>query len=499
MGRNRTTTLAVDPAVADSALAALAADGDLGAFEELYRRHAQAAWRVAQAVTRNAEDASDAVADAFTRVLKALPAGRLRDSANFRSYLLTATRNAALDVHRRTGRVRPTGDHQVFDSPSGDLPSEATLDKADVAMVAAAFSGLPERWRSVLWLTEVEGIPAREAAGMLGVSANGVAQLAVRARAGLRERFLQAHLTKSGIDEGCRTTVDRLGAYAAGALAPRDLAKVDQHLAACQGCRERLAALEELGTNLRRVVIPIPLGLAALAATNFEMASASAAAATATPAASSATPAWLLKAQRPLVVASVGLFAAGIVGMGVVGQPDTPRGGRGRPTSVPSELAAPPAVAFVPASSVGSAGFGAASTGGAGASSSTEDETPDRVRGFDDDAAFPLEGGDDSLALPTDDGPPVTTTDNPPGDDDGEEPPPPPPPPPTPVAQVTVTVNAGGTTAAVGAGAGDGSCSGIKVGPVAPDCALAPPPDDGKAVTVETGGSRLPTQTVPLP
>ncbi|HEX9970370.1 MAG TPA: sigma-70 family RNA polymerase sigma factor, partial [Acidimicrobiales bacterium] len=281
MGRNRTGALAADPAATDGVLAALAADGDVPAFEELYRRHAQAAWRVAQAVTRNAEDASDAVAEAFTRVLKALPAGRLRDNANFRSYLLTSTRNAALDVHRRTGRVKSTDDDTVFDSASGDVPSDAAIDKADLAMVAAAFSNLPERWRSVLWLTEVEGIPAREAAGMLGVSANGVAQLAVRARAGLRERFLQAHVGERGIKAECRTTVDRLGAYVAGALAPRDLAKVDQHLAGCADCRTRLAELEELGSSLRRIVIPIPLGLGALVVGKATAASAATAATTA--------------------------------------------------------------------------------------------------------------------------------------------------------------------------------------------------------------------------
>src|SRR5437879_12479882 len=52
----------------DAELAARAAANHVGAFEELYRRHSGAAWRVAQAVTGNREDAADAVAGAFTRV-----------------------------------------------------------------------------------------------------------------------------------------------------------------------------------------------------------------------------------------------------------------------------------------------------------------------------------------------------------------------------------------------------------------------------------------------
>ncbi|MBW3669666.1 MAG: sigma-70 family RNA polymerase sigma factor [Actinobacteria bacterium] len=496
MGRNRTGTLATDPAATDGTLAALAADGDVAAFEELYRRHAQAAWRVAQSVTRNREDAADAVAEAFTRVLKALPAGRLRDNANFRSYLLTSARNAALDVHRRTGRVRPTGDSAVFDSPSGNTPSDTAEDKADIAMVAAAFSNLPERWRSVLWLTEVEGIPAREAATMLGVSANGVAQLAVRARAGLRERFLQAHLAGHGVEARCSPTVERLGAYVAGALAPRDLAKVDQHLAGCETCRERLADLEDLGSSLRRIVLPFPLGLAALALGKFEaQAAAALAAATGAAAAgsSSGTPTWLLKAQRPLAVASAGLIAAGIVGIGVVGQPDDIlRPGGFRRTPPPADLAAP-AVSFVPAgsfsspSATGTVGTGSSgvsgSTGGAtgagddGASTTAfDDASPneERERSLPDDT-----GGNGGNGTTTTTTPPTNTTSTPPTTA------------PEPKAQLTVTVNGGSAgSATVAAGTGDGSCTAIKVGPVHPSC-TTPPPSSDKTVVIETDGSLL--------
>jgi Zn finger protein HypA/HybF involved in hydrogenase expression len=81
----------------------------------------------------------------------------------------------------------------------------------------------------------------------LGLSPNGVAQLAVRARAGLRESFLQAHLADGAALGACRFTVERLGAYASGASCARDIAKVDQHLALCPACRGRLAELQEVG------------------------------------------------------------------------------------------------------------------------------------------------------------------------------------------------------------------------------------------------------------
>jgi len=180
---------------ADAELAAKAAKGDREAFEELYRRHARTAMRVAYRITGNIHDASDAVSDAFARVMQALPKGQLDQPARFRPYLMTATRHAAVDVLRRAGRAVPAGSDDALE-PAETLagPSEKLIDATDSALVASAFRDLPERWRSVLWLTEVEQVPTREAAPMLGLSPNGVAQLAVRARAGLRERYLQAHL-----------------------------------------------------------------------------------------------------------------------------------------------------------------------------------------------------------------------------------------------------------------------------------------------------------------
>jgi RNA polymerase sigma factor (sigma-70 family) len=246
-------------------------DGSAEAFEELYRRHATAAWRVAQAVAHNPDDASDAVAEAFTRVFKVLPTGRLTQDVAFRPYLLAAVRNAAIDGLRKSGRVRPTDEIERFDHQAyGSGPSERLMIGDDRLKMAEAFANLPERWRSVLWMTEVEGMPARDVAKLLGLSANGVAQLAVRARAGLRDRYLQAHVRNHAAPR-CVFTVEHLGAYIGGGLSPRDLAKVDQHLADCADCRERVVELEDVGSTLRRIALPLPAGLGAVALKRFRL------------------------------------------------------------------------------------------------------------------------------------------------------------------------------------------------------------------------------------
>lgn len=347
----------------DNELTGRAAGGEVAAFEELYRRHADAAWRVAQAVTGNPHDAADAVSDAFTRVFQALPT-RLKDGDHFRPYLLACTRNAAIDVLRRNGRLSPTESEQLDRPAIGNEPAELLVGDIDSSLVTRAFRSLPERWRSVLWLTEVEGIPPREAADMLGLSPNGVAQLAVRARTGLRERFLQAHLGDVEVLAECRYSVDRLGAYVAGGLAPRDVAKVDQHLAGCSACTDRQAELAEIEPSLlRRAALPLPAGLAALVLGRWELAGTGAAVAAgaggsagvaagagiaggglAAVAGSTAVGVGGLAAvvATPVgaTVASVALFVAAVVGVGAM-TPDTNRPPEPAPVVVAADLSEP--------------------------------------------------------------------------------------------------------------------------------------------------------------
>jgi RNA polymerase sigma factor (sigma-70 family) len=305
------STIDVEP---DNVLVHRAAGGDSRCFEELYRRHAPAAWRVAYAVAGNPDDAADAVSDAFTRVFQVLPEGRPQATEAFRPYLLAATRNAALDGLRKQGRLTPTPSIEHLEKPSTkDLAADQVLDSVDSNLVAVAFRSLPERWRSVLWLTEVEGIPAREAAPMLGVSANGLAQLAVRARAGLRQRFLQAHL-RAPVARACQFPVDKLGAYIAGGLSPRETAKVDQHLAGCADCRQQVEELEDLGSLLRRVVTPVPLALAAVSLSKWKLAMKSVSMVSRNPA--------LSQARKPIAAAAVALFALGVIGATVLDRPN---------------------------------------------------------------------------------------------------------------------------------------------------------------------------------
>ena len=162
----------------DHVLAHRASEGDSQAFEELYRRHAPAAWRVAYAVAGNPDDAADAVSDAFTRVFQALPAGRLALNEQFRPYLLAATRNAALDGLRRLGRLQPTDAVEDLQRPSADAASEWAVDAVDSVLPGG---------RRLAWLVLAALILGMAALAVSRLLRRRTAELATRASERARE------------------------------------------------------------------------------------------------------------------------------------------------------------------------------------------------------------------------------------------------------------------------------------------------------------------------
>lgn len=231
---------------------AAAADGEQAAFGELYRRHMDRAHSAARGVAPNPHDTADAVSDAFANVFRIVRAGRFPENVKFEAYIVTAARRSAIDHLRRTSRMVP-GDDMDRAEPQSLMvrPSEQVVSVENAALVVRAFMGLTTRQRAVLYLTDVECMPMQEAADLLGITPNTCAQRAVRARAKLRESYLQAHVAPSA-EPSCRVTAEKLGAYVGTGLSSRDERDVEAHLAGCETCRYRVAELRDIGVVLRR-------------------------------------------------------------------------------------------------------------------------------------------------------------------------------------------------------------------------------------------------------
>jgi RNA polymerase sigma factor (sigma-70 family) len=239
----------------DATLIASVRRGNTDAYGVLYERHLVAAKRAAACLVTTPSEREDLVAEAFTRVLHTLRTGRGPDE-EFRPYLLVTMRHLAINAARRAPSTALFADVPDAYLPPGDDPIMARLSSSDAAN---AFAGLPERWRVVLWHTEVEGESPAAIAPMLGMTPNSVAALAYRAREGLRQAYLKLHLPDAEQKE-CRATTNKLAGWVRHSISAPQRRKVSAHLDRCPRCRQVADGLKQVNGSLRAVLAPALLG-----------------------------------------------------------------------------------------------------------------------------------------------------------------------------------------------------------------------------------------------
>lgn len=247
--------------ISDADLVLRTRSGDRAAFGELWRRHYRSGIVVAGSIT-STFDADDLVQEAYARIYQSIVRGG-GPTGSFRAYLFTSIRNTAAGWGRAK-RESPIDELEFVPDPDAD--AHATDDALDRSLTAQAFRSLPERWQEVLWYTEIEQMKPAEIAPLLGMKATAVAQLAFRAREGLREAWIQAHLRSVADGSDCQWTIERLGAYARGNLGRRDHGKVEDHLGDCARCTIVAAEAKDVSHRLVLVLLPLTIGAGAAGA-----------------------------------------------------------------------------------------------------------------------------------------------------------------------------------------------------------------------------------------
>ncbi|WP_245589732.1 sigma-70 family RNA polymerase sigma factor [Amycolatopsis balhimycina] len=231
--------------------------GDVAAYGELYDRHLVAARRVAAAIAADAAERDDLIAEGFTRVLRILRSGEGPDE-DFRPYLLTTIRNTMISWRRRDSAVSVVA--EVPDVLPGEGSDEPVDSRMHASVAAEAFAGLPQRWREVLWRTEIMGESPAQIAQDLGMTANGVAALAYRAREGLRQAYLDQHVPTAR-RRACRAVSGQLAKWVRDGIGDQKAHRITAHLDRCADCRELAAGLRQLNEELPAGIAPLILGV----------------------------------------------------------------------------------------------------------------------------------------------------------------------------------------------------------------------------------------------
>ena len=191
----------------DALLVELLQRGDASALERLIKRHGSRVYRLVCQITRNEADAEEVVQDVFLTVFRKIRSFEGR--AALGSWLYRVATNAAL-IKRRSRRAdrevplesqlpsfladgHRAGDPAYLAMDWSATPEAELLSRETREILHRTIDGLPEAYRTVLVLRDVEGLSNEEVAEAVGDSVPAVKSRIHRARMALREE-LTRHL-----------------------------------------------------------------------------------------------------------------------------------------------------------------------------------------------------------------------------------------------------------------------------------------------------------------
>ena len=153
-------------------------------FEQAVRGSAELAVRVAFSVLRRREDAEDVAQEAFARAFARFQ--ELRDPQQFRAWMVRVTWRLAID-RWRSERRRSVREQVAGGAMAAPGPEEAVSQSERAALLWKAIDALPDKLRTVLILSALQGHDVREVAQLLGIPEGTVKSRLFLARKGLAE------------------------------------------------------------------------------------------------------------------------------------------------------------------------------------------------------------------------------------------------------------------------------------------------------------------------
>lgn len=219
--------------------------GDIHAFEELHKRYVGSIYRLVRRKLGDALLAEDISQETFLKALRMLD--RVDDSFNFGGWVHTVARNLCYDELRRRQRDQRVEDNDDEEDADllASLPSTSrSFDPVSVQesnelrrQVWTVAQRLPEKYRLVLTLRELQGLSYRRIAAILKMSESAVETLLYRARLRFKEEFVALEAAGELDHE---QAVPLLAPYIAGKLRRDQAEAVRRHVAVCPKCARKI-------------------------------------------------------------------------------------------------------------------------------------------------------------------------------------------------------------------------------------------------------------------
>ncbi|MCZ6469679.1 MAG: sigma-70 family RNA polymerase sigma factor [Thermodesulfobacteriota bacterium] len=171
------------------------------AFTELVNRYSDKVYRLAYRITGNPDDAEEVLQEVFIILVEKL--NTFRQESRFSTWLYRVAANASY-MFLRGGKkdkesqvsfddYKPYNDHGalegVADKDWSDIPEYKLLSIEGTQLIEKAINKLPEDYKIVFHMKDVEGLTSREIAKVLGLSLPAVKSRVLRARLFLRDKL----------------------------------------------------------------------------------------------------------------------------------------------------------------------------------------------------------------------------------------------------------------------------------------------------------------------
>jgi len=175
--------------LSDSDIVRRVVAGDGALFEILMRRHNQRIYRAVRAVLRSEDDVEDVMQQAYINAYQHL--GQFAGDAQFSTWLTRIAINEALRRRKRARVVGEGEDSVTISLVEDDAPDpEQQASTAELReLLEREVTALPDTYRLVIMLRDVEGMSTAETAASLGISEDVVKTRLHRGRGMLRDNL----------------------------------------------------------------------------------------------------------------------------------------------------------------------------------------------------------------------------------------------------------------------------------------------------------------------
>ena len=161
--------------------------GDMQAFDALYARYKDDAYRVACLITGSRTDGEDLTQEAFVTAVRSI--GSLKDGSKFRRGCSGRSPRAAWKYCRKAKRETPVA--EFFETGAGESALSAVLRTEEQRQLYEALYALDEKRRTVIVLYYFDDLPVKEIARTLGVTEGTVKSRLFSARRHLRQALTE--------------------------------------------------------------------------------------------------------------------------------------------------------------------------------------------------------------------------------------------------------------------------------------------------------------------